>query len=69
MYHTMKVAAVIPALNEERLISRTLDSVPATIDNIYVIDYGSSDKQPRLGDVECAGILHRHRGRLKVCGF
>ena len=48
MYHTMKVAAVIPALNEERLISRTLDSVPAIIDNIYVIDDGSSDNTAQI---------------------
>jgi glycosyltransferase involved in cell wall biosynthesis len=44
----MNVAAVIPALNEERLISRTLDSVPGIIDRIYVIDDGSSDQTAQI---------------------
>ncbi|MHA1863841.1 MAG: glycosyltransferase family 2 protein, partial [Candidatus Thorarchaeota archaeon] len=44
----MKVAAVIPALNEERLISRTLDSVPDIFDKIYVIDDGSSDETAKI---------------------
>ena len=33
-----------PALNEERLIGPTLESVPETIDRIYVVDDGSTDR-------------------------
>ena len=43
MYRTMKVTVVIRALNEERLINRTLDSVPRTVDVICIIDDGSTD--------------------------
>ncbi|MFX1580067.1 MAG: glycosyltransferase family 2 protein [Promethearchaeota archaeon] len=49
----MKVAAVIPALNEERLIARTLNSVPDIIDKIYVIDDGSSDRTAQIV-IQCA---------------
>ena len=49
----MNVAAVIPALNEERLIARTLDSVPEIVNTIYVIDDGSSDKTARM-TLQCA---------------
>ncbi len=44
MYGTLKVAAVIPARNEERLIGRTIWPVPDIIDTIYVIDDGSQDR-------------------------
>lgn len=39
----MRVAAVIPALNEERLIERTISKVPKIVDAIYVVDDGSTD--------------------------
>ena len=44
MYGTLKVAAVVPARNEERLIGRTIWPVPEIIDTIYVIDDGSQDR-------------------------
>ena len=48
MYRALSVAVVVPARNEERLISRTLDSAPEIVDAIYVIDDGSSDKTERM---------------------
>lgn len=42
------MGAIIPALNEERLILRTLSNVPSTVDAIYVIDDGSSDRTADL---------------------
>ncbi|MHA2064878.1 MAG: glycosyltransferase family 2 protein [Candidatus Thorarchaeota archaeon] len=48
MVESLSVAAVVPALNEERLIVRTLSSVPDTIDTIYVIDDGSDDRTAEL---------------------
>ena len=44
MFRTLKVAAVIPARNEERLIGRTIWPVPDIIDTIYVVDDGSQDR-------------------------
>ncbi len=43
MYQLLKIAAVVPALNEERLIQRTIRNVPAIVDTIYVVDDGSTD--------------------------
>ena len=45
MYRDKKISLVIPAYNEEKLIEPTLKSVPDLIDQIYVIDDCSSDKQ------------------------
>ncbi len=44
MYQNKKVALVIPAHNEERLIVPTLEGVPETIDRVYVIDDASQDQ-------------------------
>lgn len=43
MYKGLKIALVIPAYNEEKLIKPTLEGVPKTIDKIYAIDDGSTD--------------------------
>ncbi len=44
MYRSLSVAAVIPAHNEEKLIRQTVESAPDTLDAIYVIDDGSTDR-------------------------
>lgn len=44
MYKGKKIALTIPAHNEERLIGPTLEGVPETVDRIYVVDDGSTDK-------------------------
>ncbi|MFX1417069.1 MAG: glycosyltransferase family 2 protein [Promethearchaeota archaeon] len=43
MYRSLKVAVVVPARNEERLIGRTIWPVPDSVDTIYVVDDGSQD--------------------------
>ena len=43
MYHNYKLGIVVPAYNEARLITRTLESMPLYADRIYVIDDGSTD--------------------------
>lgn len=43
MYQDKKIALVIPAHNEERLIIPTLESVPELVDEIYVVDDVSTD--------------------------
>ena len=48
MYKGEKIALVIPAHNEERLIGATLERVPETIDRIYVVDDASLDQ---TGDI------------------
>lgn len=43
MYHDRKIGLVLPAHNEEKLISRTLNAVPDFVDCIYVVDDCSRD--------------------------
>ncbi|TAH48538.1 MAG: glycosyltransferase family 2 protein [Chloroflexota bacterium] len=43
MYCEKKIALVIPAYNEERLIGATLEHVPPLIDRIIVVDDASTD--------------------------
>lgn len=53
MYKGKKISLVIPAYNEERLIKPTLESVPRTIDHVYVIDDKSTDNMASVIG-ECA---------------
>lgn len=48
MYRNKRVALVIPAHNEERLIGQTLDCVPPLVDKVFVVDDASTD---RTGDM------------------
>jgi len=43
MYRDKKIALVIPAYNEEKLIKPTLENVPDLIDKVYVVDDNSKD--------------------------
>lgn len=58
MYRDKKIALVIPAHNEEKLIKPTLESVPEIIDKIYVVDDKSTDNQNEVVK-ECARKDHR----------
>jgi glycosyltransferase involved in cell wall biosynthesis len=48
MYCDKRVALVIPAYNEERLIRPTLEHVPELIDKIIVVDDASTDNMPMV---------------------
>jgi glycosyltransferase involved in cell wall biosynthesis len=39
-----RIAVVVPAFNEERLIGRVIATMPAFVDNIVVVDDASSDR-------------------------
>lgn len=43
MYKGLRVAAVVPAHNEERLIGQTISTMPKFVDFVVVIDDGSAD--------------------------
>lgn len=45
MYREKKIALVIPAYNEAKLIKPTLEAVPELIDRVYVVDDKSPDNQ------------------------
>jgi glycosyltransferase involved in cell wall biosynthesis len=43
MYHNLKIGVVVPCYNEEKLIRKTVDSMPSIVDTIIVINDGSTD--------------------------
>lgn len=47
MYKSMVVAVVVPAHNEERLIGRTIRTMPKLVDHIIVVDDASADDTAR----------------------
>ena len=53
MYEGKRIALVIPAYNESKLIKPTLENVPDVIDHIYVIDDASTDNMAEVVS-ECA---------------
>jgi glycosyltransferase involved in cell wall biosynthesis len=44
MYRGKSVAVIVPAYNEEKLIGRVIETIPAFVDHIVVIDDASRDK-------------------------
>ena len=54
MYREMSVAVVVPAHNEERLVGRVVETCPAFVDHVIVVDDcsadGTSDAARAVGD-------------------
>jgi glycosyltransferase involved in cell wall biosynthesis len=48
MYRNKRVALVIPAYNEARLIRPTLEHVPDYVDRVIVVDDASTDNMPEV---------------------
>jgi len=61
VYRDKRIALVIPAHNEEKLVLPTLDSVPAFVDRVYVVDDASTDGTAAL-------VRERicHEGRVQL---
>ena len=61
MYEGKRIALVIPAYNESKLIKPTLEHVPDILDHVFVIDDASTDN---MADVvkDCA----RNDGRIEL---
>jgi len=48
MYKLKIISVIIPAYNEEKLIKKTIESVPTFVDKIVVIDDASSDRTAEI---------------------
>lgn len=48
MFHEKKVAVVVPAYNEEKLIAKTIGSIPSFVDHILVVDDASTDNTMKV---------------------
>ncbi len=62
MFENRRVAVVVPAFNEEKLIGRVLDTMPVFVDRVIVVNDASTD-----GTAEAlAAAQVRMGGRLRV---
>jgi len=48
MFKDNKIGVVVPAYNEEKLISRTIETMPDFVDKIIVVDDKSKDSTPEI---------------------
>jgi glycosyltransferase involved in cell wall biosynthesis len=67
MLEDRRVAVVVPAHDEEKLVATTLAGIPAFVDRIYVVDDGSRDatveRARGVGDERVEVLAHdRNRG-------
>jgi glycosyltransferase involved in cell wall biosynthesis len=72
MYKNLRVTVVIPCLNEEQGIQNVLREVPAFVDELIVVDNGSTDHTAAIAREMGAHViteLHRGYGRAYKSGF
>jgi len=76
MLEGKRVAVVVPAYNEERLIAETITGIPSFVDRIYVVDDASSDSTAEaaraLRDPQVDVIVHERNegvGAAIVTGY
>ncbi len=57
MYNKLKITVVVPCLNEEDGISRVLSHVPSFVDEVLVVDNGSTDRTAEVARSMGAKVL------------
>jgi len=72
MYKNLRITVVIPCLNEEQGIQEVLREVPSFIDEVVVVDNGSTDRTAAVARQMGARVvteLNRGYGRAYKSGF
>ena len=68
MIHGVSVGLIIPALNEEAALPRVLADVPTGVDEVLVVDNGSTDRTADVARQGGAGVVvERQRGYGAAC--
>jgi len=63
-----KIAVIIPALNEEKSIGKVISAIPGWVDDIVVVDNGSTDRTAERARDQGARVLHEpRRGYGSAC--
>lgn len=72
MYKNRRITVVIPCLNEEAGVAKVLREVPPFVDEIIVVDNGSTDRTAAVArsmGAQVVSELHRGYGRAYKSGF
>lgn len=68
LIRSQRVSVIIPALNEELAIGRVIASIPHWVDEIIVVDNGSTDDTARVAaDCGARVVSERERGYGAAC--
>jgi len=63
-----KISVIIPVLNEESAIGKVLSAVPGWVDEVIVVDNGSTDKTVEIAKSSGAHVVHEPtRGYGSAC--
>jgi glycosyltransferase involved in cell wall biosynthesis len=63
MYNEKKIVVVVPALNEEASIEEVLDGIPSYVDEIVVVDDGSTDRTAAIALNNGAQVISHKRNK------
>lgn len=53
MFQGKKIGVAVPAYNEEKLVASVVESMPAYVDRIYIVDDGSTDRTREIVSSLC----------------
>jgi len=68
MRHGARIAVIIPALNEERAVGNVIDAVPGWVDEIVVVNNGSTDRTVAVARAHGARVVNEaRRGYGSAC--
>ncbi len=68
MRNGSRISVIIPALNEEKAIGKVIAAIPAWVDDVIVVDNGSTDNTPAIAAAHGARVAFEpRRGYGRAC--